>query len=53
MALRAYPDPEPTPVQPSNPALDAEFDRIAAANAQNAQNLLFSQSAGKSDLKVF
>ena len=55
MALRAYPDPEPTPVPPANPALDAgaEAARIAAADAQNAQNLLFTQTERANQIKRY
>ena len=55
MALRAYPDPEPTPVPPANPALDAgaEAARIAAADEQNAQNLLFNQTERANQIKRY
>ena len=46
LAVRAYPDPIPNVVPAADPALDAgaEAARIAAANAVNAQKLLFAQT---------
>ena len=55
MALRAYPDPTPAVVPPADPAIDAddERDRIEAANAENAQNLLFAQREREHQIKRY